>query len=531
MCSLVAIVTFLLIRFDIVQLYNSTFNNKPVNQLKMSEEEKVKDFEYFYNTVSSSMPMLDSIKQLYGIDFLDRKELYLDLILQTQNDFEYFCLMSSIVMDIPSFHTDIVFPDYESYKELRCYKLEETLCRNDLKSLSDYWYSTLKKTFEANKEINIIEFKYVEGKYLFDAYFSSNEYAFLQGSELIGVNGFPVDDYAADKLSMWARRYDFKRNKNHRTYLTFGSSIGEKALLELRSADGSIVKQEAYINFESEFLSMYEFMFPEENRLESIKRDYYHNDEKNGIGYIDIGYFDLNTDLGLASRIINRENIIVDLRNNGGGNRKIASHLHSYLYADDIVQPLIWYVPESGSNQAVTRGNFTVTSIVNQLFHNAIDYSPTDFEFDSSHTYLQGRTQIIYKGNGQNNKNVYFLIGQKTGSAADGYVSAIKENGFGELIGTNTAGEGLATSFCADSLPNSGLVFIYMPCLAFNTDGTDNSLYGTAPDIYIEQTSESFYNQRNLQMQDMDIYEYQNRLLWDNVLLHVIDLIKVESIS
>lgn len=88
----------------------------------------------------------------------------------------------------------------------------------------------------------------------------------------------------------------------------------------------------------------------------------------------------------------------------------------------------------------------------------------------------------------------------------------VKENQLDTIIGLNTLGEGLADSFYYGSLKNSRLVYIYSPSLSYNEDGTNNSLYGTSPDIYIEQAKDSFYQERNLEANQIDISLYNKNI-------------------
>ena len=146
--------------------------------------------------------------------------------------------------------------------------------------------------------------------------------------------------------------------------------------------------------------------------------------------------------------------------------------------------------------------------------------------FNDKKNYLFATTTQNYKGNAKSNKKVILLVSHNTGSAADKFTSVIKDNKLGLIIGNNTGGEGLMGSFIANSLPNSKLVFIYMPGKALTADGTDNSSYGTSPDIYISQSYESFYKLQQLQKNNKNPYIFENQLLWDEVLIKAIDIIK-----
>jgi hypothetical protein len=52
---------------------------------------------------------------------------------------------------------------------------------------------------------------------------------------------------------------------------------------------------------------------------------------------------------------------------------------------------------------------------------------------------------------------------------------------------------------------------------AKNPDGTDNSVYGTSPDIYVSQTVDSFYAEEK-----SDSWDYEDKLYNDNVLMYAV---------
>jgi C-terminal processing protease CtpA/Prc len=129
-----------------------------------------------------------------------------------------------------------------------------------------------------------------------------------------------------------------------------------------------------------------------------------------------------------------------------------------------------------------------------------------------------------YKGKQKQNKNVIILTRMNTGSAADRFVSDMKKNNMATVIGNNTGGEGLASSYNMVSLPNSKLAFIYMPGGAKNPDGTDNSLYGTAPDYYVTQSVEDYYAECE---KDTDkAFDYTEDYEYDTVLRYAVDVMK-----
>ena len=77
-------------------------------------------------------------------------------------------------------------------------------------------------------------------------------------------------------------------------------------------------------------------------------------------------------------------------------------------------------------------------------------------------------------------------------------------------------------------MPETGLVFNYSPFIAFNSDGKDNSIYCSAPDIYVTLTRDDYVINRRLRMEGKDTLEYENRLLWDTELKYVLDKIAAD---
>lgn len=102
--------------------------------------------------------------------------------------------------------------------------------------------------------------------------------------------------------------------------------------------------------------------------------------------------------------------------------------------------------------------------------------------------------------------------------------SFVKQYSLGTLIGNNTAGEGRTGSYLTAVLPNSRLVFNYN--FGYNgIDGKDNSVYGTAPDIYSQNGIEQYIKKLALD----NSLSFENRLIWDNVLIETLELIKEKA--
>lgn len=117
-----------LYRHKIIRKFNAV-TEKTIAELNMSEEDKLNDFNYLFDCISSSVPVdtLDELNNLYNIDFVGRHDTYIDMIKATENDLEFFAVMRAIIEDVPTFHTDLLYPDYDYYQTIDCWNIDNVL--------------------------------------------------------------------------------------------------------------------------------------------------------------------------------------------------------------------------------------------------------------------------------------------------------------------------------------------------------------------------------------------------------------------
>ncbi|MGH4119268.1 S41 family peptidase [Clostridium sp.] len=377
--------------------------------------------------------------------------------------------MLAIVQDVPSIHTDICFPVYSYISNLHCYNLGKTLSKYNTKPLIEYWYKTMRNSYEQFSKVQCVNFEYINGQYLFDPMDSGYDYQSLQGFELVSINNEPMNKYIVNNISTYSLKYDYKRKVPYH-YFTLNDSVGEKVNVTLINTDnGSTINKELYIDLQIEIVNSGSYLFKESDQNTEVSSNkkiiYSYSDNENNIGYIEVKDFMNSQGKDLATTIESMkefDNIIIDLRDNYGGSRSYSmNYLYSSLYSDNITTKLNWFVPISNSNKIINN------KLLNRLFYQS---SKDDKGFYYTREYN-------YRGKSSERKqNIYYLINSRTGSAADGSVAIIKENKLGTIIGTNTNGEGIANSFYSSSLKNSGLVYIYFPSLSYNKNATNNSL-------------------------------------------------------
>lgn len=462
-------------------IFNSVFPPQAPKSINLSEEEKIEDFEYLYNTMVESIPMIDCYKELYGIDFKENKEKYKTIIAETDSDIEFYTELSAIVQDIPSFHTDVV--DVGNVKSPYCYNSKKVTRDRKVLANCEYFANEIDKKITEYPNIKYAVFTYVDGEYYFDD-LCGNDESFKQYTKIKEIDGMNVDDYILDVPSTFSLNYDGANKKAMRTRILFNDSIGKEVNVVCVKEDGTEEERTLHISTVADWMWLYSDMIP----VEEYKDYIYYDDEINRVSFIQINSMG-GADGDELKSIISKlkyENVIVDLRNNYGGNTSYASeYIYPSLFAEDVKETGYWYMPVTKENKSI------IKNIYNYILIKPKKKADSPYDLDTN--YYSSKVTYNYKGKASRNKSVTILVGKGTGSAADRFVSDMKKNQLTTIVGNNTGGEGLANSYNMISLPNSKLAVVYMPGGAKNPDGTDNSVYGTVPDYYTEQSIDDYY--------------------------------------
>lgn len=167
----------------------------------------------------------------------------------------------------------------------------------------------------------------------------------------------------------------------------------------------------------------------------------------------------------LSDRNIN--NLIIDIRNNGGGNSRVGDVLLRYISPEPYVQ----------MDKALIR----ITPLTAKLMGSQESPMFTLWEADST-DYIQPRS----KEDGHYNGNVYLLTSNQTFSSAASFAWAFKECKMGKVIGEETGGMNVSYGdILPYSLPISKLT-TYIPFKRFwQLRADENDIHGTLPDINV----------------------------------------------
>ncbi len=128
----------------------------PVSNSPLTTEEKLEDFEHAYNIIKENYPFLEVNKRLHGIDWLAKKDEYVERIKNTDTDKEFIEELSNIIRELNNGHTHVVemnhfkwyYKVYSQHKFLFNNPWFKVL--NDKRVLARYNYS---KQEEDNEEL------------------------------------------------------------------------------------------------------------------------------------------------------------------------------------------------------------------------------------------------------------------------------------------------------------------------------------------------------------------------------------------
>ena len=489
-------------RSPIIEFFNS-FTEEDIVQVNLSLEEKLEDFNFTFDILTENMLSFEDYKELYSVDFIANKDFYENEVINTKNDYEFYCVMRAMIRDIPSFHTDLVSPSTENYESLNCFNSELINTTKNYKKIAEYWDDVSKMDIGVAK---FTVFEYIDGKYV-DLETSGEK-------QLLSIDNLPIEKFIENNFSCFFRDYDHDLGQVTRSKLVFNDEIGTEIEIKYINKNDEEIVQKLYYSIYFENMWKQNYVFHDHFRYSD---NYYHDDNYSYLK-IDDCHTKNSSLVENEMKKIKSDNVIIDFRDNYGGNTKFCGEsIYPYLFSQNIKNTNQWYIKDTIENKEI------FSNIMTHLLINFKKTENTDFLYNDQEDYLYTIKNYKYKGREKSDKNVVVLTSKDTGSAADKFVSTLKNNNLATIIGENTGGEGLMDSFLSKTMPNSKLVFIYMSGKALNKDGSDNSAYGTSPNIYESLSIESHKKYIELLESEQNPYTLENQILWDDLLIKALD--------
>ena len=519
---LVVVFTFYAFRYSVLKIYYTKIAYDKVTELNLSTEEKLEDFEFMFDTLISGMPLLEEYAKEYDYYFEEKKDTYISLIESTESDFEFYCTMYAILQDIPSGHTSMIYPDYYSYNS-GGYGWKQALAQKNVKEMSEYFYELIKKNKREIK-VDYIPFFYRGEKYISDNTGTTGKYRDYEQYELCSLNGISPQEYLKNIVTCSSLKYSEIDKCLYKSDLILNDSHGDKVNAVLRKANGEEINEEFYFSVEADTLYS-ELLYSEVSNAPlpiSYNSVYSYVDEKRNLGYLYVSGFrkESSAAKNAIAEMSGVDNIIIDVRTNGGGQTRYwIENIYQPLFSENLNVVSTWYTVDNKKNYFLHEGSpLWSVFLISDKGAKKADHEA----LSTKYKWKQLTTKETCKGKAEKNKNVYILTSNGTFSAADGFVYYMKKNNLATIIGSNTGGEGLSGSYIVEVLPNSKLVFRYMPSISLDAE----SPCGTSPHILVANSVEDISKNIELIRNNEDASTYENRLKWDSVLLRAIEEIE-----
>ena len=508
---------------------------KPVD-VKMTTEQKLKDLDYMYDLVCLQNPRKELIEKAYGISYEVLYKKYRDIVIKSENEYEFFSYMTCFVADLPGLHNFMGLPDYKRHCADMGYTMNDIYGTQEMKNYTYSWQEYLRDDVKKFMAIKPVALRYVDGNYVVVSSDKTKLDVRFAGGRLVSLNGKDPKTMCFEVFSSYSPTYDCGHDCYFRSLLFFNDRSGIKYTAEILMPDGNTVTTDLYCDprVEIAFLdgsSTYPDS-PAASDKSSEKSgdspavsdpDYVPTsykitkDEARKLVYLN--YKECNRpeaerlvkELPNALDEVNAETVIIDLRSNPGGTSSVANKmLLPILFSHDV---------EFNSRNVGRLNDHTkqFDTAVSRLFNTA------DRKIEKKDGYYYYREDASVKGQATRNYKIYVLTSQSTFSTADLIAVLCKKYDNAVLVGTNTGGEGVGGYAVNCILPESHFAFVYVPTV--NEDYPEDSFKGIQPDVYSPGTLEESLLTKEMEKQGKDYDSYESRQKWDGTLKKVLNMV------
>ena len=540
--SIIALrVAVLIIALPVIQYYlkfefidwDTGINPVPAT---LTAEQRLKDFDYMYDLVCQQNPRKAYFEQAYGFSYDDLYNKYREYVVNSKSEYEFFSYMSCFLAVLPGEHNLMTIPDYDHTARNGTYALLEIYASQDVKDYAEAWKTSFRKDVEKYMEYSLIPFKYVDGKYVgasvhSDKFNNISDYA---GGQILTLNGRDPKEMCFEFFDVEQPIHDSGNDCYFRSRLFFNNGTGIKYEAEILMPDGSIVKADLYDDpmYDAAYVgaafSYRELITgvtedqaaeptdePDTTDVEKEPESYYiAADPERKLVYFNwkaCRYEEgdrLVEDLKKALQDADAESVIVDLRENSGGD---SDYCHSQ------VLPVLFNHDVEYASEVIGRQNEISKQFYNNLISRFDLFKYVKFE-DGNYIYSE---DLSVNGKAEKNYRLYVLTSQKTFSSGDMITNICKQYDNAVIIGTNTGGEGIAGALFNCYLPESRFMFAYAP--GTSIPHPEDSYCGTEPDVYMHQTVEDYLARMAKDEEGVNSGSYEVRMEWDTTLNYVID--------
>jgi len=335
------------------------------------------------------------------------------------------------------------------------------------------------------------------------------KYEHLIGKQINSVNGMSADSIK-NKVSLNTAVYDAKIESYKNYFLAFASFYcGLGADLNVEFADGEIFNSEG-INKETVF----SYSFNRFNNINNHKDGYVTEIFDKSTAYIGLSTFSLNQvqveEIGAFINSISKiPNLIIDVRNNNGGEDDVTEKLYSYIAKDTLIVNSYSKVNKRSGYESFKYS--TNRTIDDNSFADFVAEEGKEgfYQRPENAKTIIANPDVNYKG------KVYVLTNEISASAATLFPAMLVRNHRGVVVGreTRTTFHFMnASKFAEIRLPNS-MIAINIPLVqcVFDTVVNERTPYGRGvlPDYPVPITIDelSFQNGDAILNYTLDLIE------------------------
>lgn len=435
-----------------------------------------KDFDFLYTELMDNYVNIKYKEDVLGFDFTEKYFEYKKKLAEISTDKEFYLLCSAFVSELKDGHIN-----FEQYHP------------NDQEYIGSPYPSDFR---------SLLVFRKIEDKYIIVSSKIAPSYI---GGEIISINQIPVNDIVLDTIKY------FYHGANDEC------AIGKLLLRDMFYNYFTLYYDEApteltyeiSIDGEIKHLTLYPFETkPAENIYSTANNFGLEENElpiyriENNIGYVRIDTFNSKRsdivkafdDAVQAFKQSKVRGVIIDIRNNGGGNESFRDIL-GYLTTDVIDISMFHYKDSERFNEI-----YYLRPLYDNLRHEDADLKP-----QPGYTKWWKWTIKPAKEQFLTTVPVVVLVNECIFSSADSFASACKNYNLATVIGNilPSSGFGLSTPIV---LPSKKYYISYSFIETVKMDGSPLENVISYPDITVQQTIEDLKNGIDTQLEAAKTY-------------------------
>ncbi|MCR5249861.1 MAG: hypothetical protein K6E50_04580 [Lachnospiraceae bacterium] len=494
----------------------------------LSREQMLEDLDALYRNVCTESPVREQAEKYLKLDYDALYASYRSRIENCRDEYEFCALLTAFMAKLPGAHDSIKPPMDDMNRangfpvgtELGFHGIRETNYAYWTQFEDRMWSYTQKCAVASNYGGDYVILDYDCGNGMIDE---------IVGGKIISLNGETMPEALKTIDTIHHLGYDARNDCLRVTQIFFNDAIGEKYDACIEMPDGSIVERDLYISPEFSLAMQFrKSIYPDhdaaskegdESASETTQKKGYsiETDPERKLIYIEAkscNYADTEPvaeELAQAIESIDAENIIIDLKNNGGGD--------STFVTEGLCKAVL-----EGEGGWMSTAVYPRTEVTALFCDNPLYSLEAEFRKQKDSFVCVSDERVA--GEAKKHLNIYVLVSGRTFSSGDICAGILAKVEGITLIGENTKGEGFTGSPLVYFLPNSRIAYSFT--CSVSEECPENNYLGTVPDIYCPDRWEDWLKQEELfdegiSSEALGTYEY--RLLWDQTLIEAIRII------